>query len=293
MTLRGVSPVSAYTTIFMRDVARAMKKHDQWVVAEITEKQVLAENRFTRETMRIPRDAVIHALRRLSGVKTLDLSQTLDLMVVRPFKGCELLFESKPNLDDSLRLWNQYVESRETNFVFIRRFDLSAPGTILFAHYSPSSFVASKMMYCFKGVSENDAKILALWFNSILNVLQVFLDRIETRGAFIGFSKYALLDTCVLNPFKLGKEQKVAILSLYERIKTVEFPSLLKQLKDRFPARVEIDKLLLRVLGFGGDEINRILDYLYPALANEIQQPENTHARINRLYKESILIVRT
>jgi len=29
---------------------------------------------------------------------------------------------------------------------------------------------------------------------------------------------------------------------------------------------------MLRVFGFGGDEINRILDYLYPALANEIQQ---------------------
>jgi hypothetical protein len=26
------------------------------------------------------------------------------------------------------------------------------------------------------------------------------------------------------------------------------------------------------MLGFGGDEINRILDYHYPALANEIQQ---------------------
>jgi len=34
------------------------------------------------------------------------------------------------------------------------------------------------------------------------------------------------------------------------------------------------------VLGFGVDEINRILDYLYPALANEIQQSINTHARI-------------
>jgi len=28
----------------------------------------------------------------------------------------------------------------------------------------------------------------------------------------------------------------------------------------------------LQVLGFGADEINHILDYLYPALANEIQQ---------------------
>jgi len=35
---------------------------------------------------------------------------------------------------------------------------------------------------------------------------------------------------------------------------------------------VTVDKNLLWVLGFGDDEINRILDYLYPALANEIQQ---------------------
>ena len=33
-----------------------------------------------------------------------------------------------------------------------------------------------------------------------------------------------------------------------------------------------MDKLTLRVLGFGDDEIDRILDYLYPALANEIEQ---------------------
>jgi len=46
----------------------------------------------------------------------------------------------------------------------------------------------------------------------------------------------------------------------------------LKQLKDRFPARVAIDKIVLDVLGFGDVEINRIPDYLYPALAKEIQQ---------------------
>jgi len=33
---------------------------------------------------------------------------------------------------------------------------------------------------------------------------------------------------------------------------------------------------VLGVLGFGGDEINRILDYLYPALASGIQQPHKT-----------------
>jgi hypothetical protein len=272
MTLKGISPVSAYTTFLIRDVARALKKHDQWIVTGITSEQVVAENRFTHETTRIPRKALTFAFRRLSGVKTLDLSETLDLMVIEPFEGCDKLFESKTNLENSLRLWSKYVKSRETNLVVIRRFNLSAPRTILFAHYSPYSFTACKMMYCFKDIAESDAKTLVIWFNTTLNVLQVFLDRIETEGAFISLSKYSLLDTYVLNPIILSKEQKDAILGLYDKIKSVEFPSLLKQLKDKFPARVEIDKLMLRVLGFGDDEINRILDYLYPALAKEIEQ---------------------
>jgi hypothetical protein len=44
------------------------------------------------------------------------------------------------------------------------------------------------------------------------------------------------------------------------------------------------EEVVLRVLGFGDDEIDRILDYLYPALANEIQQPINPNARMKRLY---------
>ena len=44
------------------------------------------------------------------------------------------------------------------------------------------------------------------------------------------------------------------------------------QLKNKFDARVEIDEAVLRVLGFGDVEIDRILDYLYPALVNEIEQ---------------------
>ena len=272
MTIRGISPVSAYTTILIRNVARALKKHDQWVVATINNEQVVAENRFTHETIKIPRAALIYALRRLSGVKTLDLSETLDLMVIEPFEGYNILFEDKTNLEESLRLWSRYAKSRKTTLVFIRRFNLSAPRTILFAHYSPYSFAASKMMYCFKDISESDAKILTLWFNTTLNVLQVFLDRIETEGAFISLPKYSLLDIYVLNPSRLGKKQKEAILRLYDKIKLTEFPSLLNQLKDKFPARVEMDKLMLNVLGFSDDEINRILDSLYPALANEIEQ---------------------
>jgi len=46
------------------------------------------------------------------------------------------------------------------------------------------------------------------------------------------------------------------------------------------------------MLGFSDEEINRVLDYRYPALANEIQQPnkhsnsyaENIHLYLSRLF---------
>jgi len=38
------------------------------------------------------------------------------------------------------------------------------------------------------------------------------------------------------------------------------------------PSRVEVDGVVLRVFGFDEDEVGRILDYLYPALANDIER---------------------
>jgi hypothetical protein len=272
MTLRGISPVSAYTTFLIREVGRAVKKHDQWVVKSVDRTLVVAENRFIHTTVRVPIKALIRALRRLSGVKKIDLTENLDFIVIKPFKGCNLLFEGNIDINVSLSRWREYVESHKTNLVFIRRFDLSAPGTILFAYYSPNDFATSKMMWCFKGIQKMDAKILTLWFNSTMNLLQVFLDRIETRGAFIGFSKYVLLNTLTLDPRELTEEQKKALLETFKNVKDVEFPSLLNQLEQGHSARKMIDKTVLRVLGFEEEEIKDLLGYLYPALHKEISR---------------------
>jgi hypothetical protein len=67
-------------------------------------------------------------------------------------------------------------------------------------------------------------------------------------------------------------ENKNMLLAVFEEIKDVAFPSVLEQLRGRFWARVEIDKVILKVLGFNETETNQLLDYLYPALTKEIQQ---------------------
>jgi len=119
---------------------------------------------------------------------------------------------------------------------------------------------------------EKDSRILTLWFNSSLNILQSLLNRSETRGAFLEIGKYMLNKFLILDPQNLSKKEKNSLLDVFDNIKDVTFPSILDQLKTKFPARTEIDKAVLKVLGLADDEIASILDYLYPALAKEIEQ---------------------
>jgi len=84
--------------------------------------------------------------------------------------------------------------------------------------------------------------------------------------------KYVMNDLLVLHPSKLTNSQRELILETFETVKNIEFPSFLRQLKDGFPSRIDIDRTILKTLGFADDEIDEILNSLYPALAREIEQ---------------------
>ena len=60
------------------------------------------------------------------------------------------------------------------------------------------------------------------------------------------------------------------LLDVFKQVRNVTFPSIIQQLRTKFWARRLIDSAFLKILGYTDTEIDRILDYLYPALANEI-----------------------
>jgi len=65
----------------------------------------------------------------------------------------------------------------------------------------------------------------------------------------------------------------------FESVKDVEFPDILLQLKTKYPARMEVDKAFLKVLGYKGDA-DSLLERLYKLLACEIET-------LKRLMKEA------
>jgi hypothetical protein len=117
---------------------------------------------------------------------------------------------------------------------------------------------------------DEEAKILSLWFNSTINVLQILLNRKETRGAFMQTDKYVLRKFLAPDLKKLSKDERKFLLETFESLKSVEFPSLLYQLKAKYPPRKTIDTAFLRILGYREDA-SSLLDRLYESLVREIE----------------------
>ncbi|MGB9778400.1 MAG: Eco57I restriction-modification methylase domain-containing protein [Candidatus Bathyarchaeales archaeon] len=266
--------IPPFNSTFIVKKVRAIKKHDAWIVKNEKADEIISEHRFLQKLITIPISALERGFRRPAGCDILEISNDLDYILVDKTKGAEQLFpneeQAKKALSDIAR-WKRIVSLKKANLVVSRRFDLSAKGTNFLAFFSAIPIFGVDM-WSIKGFSDEEAKIFALWFNGTLNLLQLLINRTETRGAWIKLHEYQIRNSLMLNPKALTQEEKMTLLNLFEALKTRKFPCVLEQLRGRFWARVEIDKAILKVLGFNETEANQLLDYLYPALTKEIEQ---------------------
>jgi len=270
---RGQYGFPFYEAFIVRDQNKALKSHDLWYAEKVEDRTILARNRFTNEAIEIGKKKLCYGIRRASGLNTIDLSNSQDYVVIEPFEGIERFLPSKSvdNFRSHSQSWKKYVRSRFGEFLISRRFDLSATGTHFLAYYSAEP-TTGQNLWSLKGVDEEEAMILSLWFNSTPNLLQIYLQRMETRGAWMEINDGMINDFLLLDIASLNRNEKKHLLDLFEKIGKTEFPSILEQLKTKFAPRKEIDTMLLQIMGYSDKEADQLLDYLYPALANEIEK---------------------
>lgn len=252
---------------FIVEPFRAIKNIDKWVTKNLNKTTATIENRFTKQTLGVPLKVLKRGLRRPARTDKIDVTDFLDLIIIKDFSGIEHVMKNPLNV----KKWRKYVEPRLTNLVISRRFDISATGTRFLVYYSGIPMVGVDM-WCIQGMSDDDAKILSLWFNSTLNLLALLIHRTETRGAWMKLHEYAMNEMQLLDPKKLKKHERDRLLQHFETVKNVSFPSILEQLKTKFSPRKELDIMFLQIMGYSDDEITQLLDNLYPALANEIEK---------------------
>ena len=275
--VRGVETKSDYDfnffeTFIIKDKERAIKSYDKWIYKKQNNINIISKNRYTNEEVNIPIKKVALGIRRASGLNILNVSDKLDYIMIGYFKGIENILSEKTlkNFKKRSKNWSKYVESRFGKFLISRRFDLSAKGTNLLAFFSEMP-TTGQNLWSLKEATEEEAKILTIWFNSTLNLLQIYLQRIETRGAWMEINKGMINDFIILNIDLLDEKQRHDILILFEEIQKIQYPSILEQLEYKFPTRIKMDKVILKLLGYEEKQIEELIDNLYPELYNEIK----------------------
>ena len=61
----------------------------------------------------------------------------------------------------------------------------------------------------------------------------------------------------IFNFNNLTDSEKEIMFNLYEKLKDLNFPSIMSQIENRFNARIELDKTILKILGLFNREIKR------------------------------------
>jgi hypothetical protein len=252
----------------LREKVRALKEDDAWIVDRIGAKELIVKHRDLDITVRIPLSATGRGLRRISYVDTMNVTDTSDYFITDWFNGIRdmvrplLSHKDLRNFNSHvIEQWKNKYDSFKTHVLLAQRFDMSAAGTSLVSFYSDEPIIGTNQFWCIRGPSGDYAKILTLWMNSTINLVQMLMIRRETRGAWMQIDEYALRDALVPDLNKLIPDEERELLTIFEKAGRVKMPSILNQLNQNHPPRRAIDKTWLRILGYKGnaDDLARAL----------------------------------
>jgi hypothetical protein len=235
------------------------------------------------EEIKLKKEYAAFALRTNTGIKKVSVSpKELDLVLVKKNNEYVLSLRKLNTKIPAPFPWKEHLEKNivEDGFhlVIPRKIRLNSPNTNVVSIFSEEKlYSAGPSLWYFKDkqYSQEELKILDLYLNSILTIIQIILYKSETLGAeYFELMKSDWNLFKVIDVGKLGKGEKSTLLRLFEKLSKAEFPSIIQQLEKRFWARLELDKKILEILGFSEKEIDGLLPKVYDVIINELKSPK-------------------
>jgi hypothetical protein len=266
----------------LKDARRLQRKTDHWFLEKEKTDSIVIRHKKLTHTLEVPLNCLTRALRRFSYVDTIDITNSSDYLIQKWFdkipEMARYALSSKelnalnPGVINS---WRNKFERKKAHLLLARRLYLSSPGTCLIAFYSDNPTIGIDL-WSLKGISKEDAKILALWLNSSINILQLLYIGVACEGPWMKLHDYMLDRLLVPNPNILTIEEKKELLKIFKSLEKVSFKSITEQFKNEDESRKAIDKAWLTLLGYKGD-LEKFLTQLYKTILEEIKT-------INQLY---------
>jgi len=249
------------------------------------------EHRHIAESVEIPRSSVEPYFLRKPYRTKVDVSDIPEYTVVRPFNSLDR-FLSLAEQEGIPNGWEDHLKEKAAHMAIPETMDLTAPGTRHPVYYSDPRRVWHRM-WMPSDLSNSEARILALWFDSSLGILQFLLTRVPGRGGWTKYRRYSQSRFYTLNPNELSGEDHDQLDTVWDEWQDTECPSLAEQLTlltdpseleieaerkveryygvrdkigDGFSPRKDLDRTVIDVLSVP----NSVIDGLYGDLLMEL-----------------------
>jgi len=272
-----VSPAGLSELVFITNpVDESRVKRAFFVFETLKNGQIFFKIKNTNLTYKIDKNKVLPSLRTITGIRNMDITNINDYIILNGFQGFDIVLKLglskwKESNKFSWELVKKKSLGKETYLAISRRFNLYSPNTSLFAFYGKNKFIPPDTLKILPVFSKSEAKIQCLFLNSIINILQILSNKEETTGEYGTIRGTELLLFYIFDLNKLTIQDKNLLDDLFKNIHNVKFPSVLQQLENRFWARVELDKTILKILGFTDREINEWLPKVYDVIVEELK----------------------
>ena len=255
---------------------RAIRANDSWVAKSVGKREMIVRNRGTGTEIRIPSSCVVPGIRRLSHTTTIDVSRKHDYITIgwspqiKEMARFTLSTREFSKFGPSvLQDWKKKFLLKSSCLLLSRRLYLSSPGTSVVSLYSEAPTIGVDF-WSIKGVEGDNAKILCLWLNSSINILQLFSIGIMREGSWMKLHDYMIDDVMVPDINAMSEKHKRALLEVFEEVRDAELPSIMEQFTNPNHFRETVDSIWLDVLGFKGEK-KKFLKRLHSSVLMELR----------------------
>jgi len=242
---------------------------------KVSNRNVRLNLRKTKLWATIPRDSTVLSLRTYSGVRHIDITGDEEVAIVdskilpkEMLKLSGLIPSSK--VSKAARDIRLAYDELADNILLVRKNQLSSPGLYWMAFYSDNRVLGTTSGLLNMHVTNDRVKkVLAVYFNSIIVLLQLIAFVAETRGAWVTLHGGQVWSHIHVPDLENLENEKIKEASqLFTKISKLNVKPLFERIKKQDKVQKSIDMVALDLVGLG-DWKNR-LDELYDAVANEL-----------------------
>jgi 16S rRNA G966 N2-methylase RsmD len=223
---------------------------------------------------RLHLDCLVPSLRTYSGVKHLDISNEEEFGIVSCASVEEHVLQISGLLPrEQVERASKDIREAYANFagnlLLTRRIRLTSPNAFWLAFYSDNKVLGSQLPVI-QTRDKSHRKVLALYLNSTICLLQLLSFLAETEGAYVSLDNKRVWSFVHVPDLENLKQSMVKRASdLLSEIGKVNVSSLLERIKNHDNVQRAIDEFALELVGL--TDLKRDLYKLYDAVAAELE----------------------